>query len=68
MAFIVKATGSGLGVSWLAPATAIAGSHTLGPRKDAMVFRAHAEAQAAVAKLSEALGKLGMVFSVEAAD
>jgi hypothetical protein len=67
MGFVVKATGPGLSVTWLMPASDV-GSHTLGARQNAVVFQTHAEAQAAADKLAESLGRLGFVFSVESAD
>jgi hypothetical protein len=67
MGYVVKAAGTGFSVTWLAPARD-AGSATFGPRKSAVVFQTHAEAQAAVDKAAESLGQLGMVFSVESAD
>jgi hypothetical protein len=62
-----KVTGTGLSIAWLAP-DRDAGSYTLGPRKDAVIFPTQADAQAAVVKASEAYGQLGMVSSVEFAD
>jgi hypothetical protein len=67
MPFVVKVTGTGFGIAWLAP-DPDAGSYTFGPRKDAIIFPTQADAQAAVVKASEAYGQIGMEFSVEFAD
>jgi hypothetical protein len=67
MPFVVKATGAGLSVKRLAPRSDIS-SHTLGPRTSAVVFPTDTEAQAAAVEATESLGRLGMIFSVEAED
>jgi hypothetical protein len=67
MPFVVKVTGTGFSILWLAPGDA-EGSYSFGPRKDAVVFPTQADVQAAVVKASGAYGQLGMVFSVEFAD
>jgi hypothetical protein len=66
MGYVVKVTGSGFGVTWLARGEA--GSYKFGPRKDATVFLTPAQAQDAAAKASKAFGALGMIFTVEPAD
>jgi hypothetical protein len=67
MRFVVKATGPGLSAVWLSPKSDI-GSHTLGPRKAAVIFPTDAQARAAVVEATESLSQLGLVFSVESAD
>jgi len=64
--FVVKATGPGLGVAWLAPASA--GFHIFGPRQNAVVFGSQAEAQVAADKASQSFGAFGTIFTVESAD
>ncbi len=66
MGYIVKATGIGFGVSWLARGPG--DSYTFGPRKDATVFLTPAQAQDAAAKAAKAFGALGMIFTVEWTD
>jgi hypothetical protein len=66
MPFVVKATGPGLGGTWLGVAPA--GFHTFGPRQSAMVFEAQADAQAEAEEVSRAFGYLGILFSVESAE
>ena len=67
MSFIVKAAKefSSTG-SWLAPQTQ-SGFYTLGPRKAAAIFPTTAEAQTAADGATQSLGRLHLVFSVEAA-
>ena len=67
MPFVVKVTGTGFSIMWLA-SNSDAGSYTFGSRKDAIIFPTQAEAQAAVVKASQAYGQIGMMFSVEFAD
>jgi hypothetical protein len=66
MPYVVKATGSGLGGTWLAPAPP--GFHAFGPLQIAMVFQSQAEAQAAADKASKCFGRLSMSFAVEVVD
>jgi hypothetical protein len=65
MGYVVKATGKGLGVTWLVPGDA--GSYTFGPRKNAIVFLTPAQAQDAADKATKSFSVLGMVFTVEPA-
>jgi len=67
MPFVVKVTGTGFSIMWLAPDPAT-GSYTFGPRKNAIIFPTLADAKDAVVKASESFGQLGMRFSVEFAD
>jgi hypothetical protein len=67
MPFVVKATGTGFNIMWLAVCDS-EGSSTFGSSKDAVVFPTQTEAQEAADMASDAYGQLGMVFSVEFAD
>jgi hypothetical protein len=67
MPYMVKATGSGFSIIWLA-LDAATGSYIFGQRKDAMIFPTQGDAKDAVDKATKEFGPLGMTFSVEFAD
>jgi hypothetical protein len=67
MPFVVKVTGTGFSILWLA-ADPADGSYNFGSRKDALIFPTRADAEDAVEKATKAFGSLGMAFSVEVAD
>jgi hypothetical protein len=68
MPFVVKVSGAGsVSPLWLTPDPSV-GSYAFGPRKDALVFPALADAIDAVDAATKAFGSLGMAFSVEIAD
>jgi hypothetical protein len=67
MPFVVKVTGTGFHIMWLAVCDS-EGSYTFGSSKDAIIFPTQADAQDAADKASYAYGQLGMVFSVDFAD
>jgi len=67
MPFVVKVAGDGFNIMWLVPDPS-QGSYSFGPRKEAIIFATIADAEGAVAKATEAFGRLNMNFLVEPAD